>query len=49
MERDRPWFLREVVPKLDAYRLSKTAKVTGLSQAACSRIRAGVRVPHSIG
>ena len=30
-------FLREVVPKLDAYSLSQIAKATGLSLAACSR------------
>ncbi len=44
--RDRAWFLREVVPRLDAYPLSQIAKATGLSLAACSRIRAGARVPH---
>ena len=38
--------LREVVPKLDGYSLSQIAKATGLSLAACSRIRAGTRVPH---
>jgi hypothetical protein len=45
-DRDAAWFLREVVPKLDAYSLSEIARVTGLSLAACSRIRAGTRVPH---
>ena len=44
--RDRAWFQREVVPKLDAYLLSEIAEATGLSLAACSRIRAGTRVPH---
>lgn len=44
--RDRAWFLREVVPKLDGFSLSQIAKATGLSLAACSRIRAGMRVPH---
>jgi len=44
--RDRAWFLREVVPKLDAFSLAEIAKVTGLSLAACSRFRAGTRVPH---
>jgi hypothetical protein len=45
-DRDAAWFLREVVPKLDAYSLSQIAKATGLSLAACSRIRAGTRAPH---
>jgi len=45
-DRDAEWFLREIVPKLDAYSLSQIAKATGLSLAACSRIRAGARVPH---
>jgi hypothetical protein len=44
--RDADWFLREVVPKLDGYSLSQIAKAAGLSLAACSRIRAGTRVPH---
>jgi hypothetical protein len=43
---DAAWFLREVVPKLDGYSLSEIAKATGLSLAACSRFRAGTRVPH---
>ena len=34
------------MPKLDAFSLSEIAKATGLSLAACSRIRAGARVPH---
>ena len=37
---------REVVPKLDRYPLSTIANATGLSLAACSRSRAGARVPH---
>ena len=45
-DRDAAWFLREVLPKLDGYSLSQIAKATGLSLAACSRIRAGTRVPH---
>jgi hypothetical protein len=45
-ERDRAWFLREVALKLDGDSLSQIAKATGLSLAACSRIRAGARVPH---
>ena len=43
---DRAWFLREVMPKLDDVPLSAIARVTGLSLAACSRYRAGARVPH---
>jgi hypothetical protein len=43
---DRAWFLREVVPKLDDMPLSAIARVTGLSLAACSRYRAGARVPN---
>ncbi|MGA8534103.1 MAG: hypothetical protein WB615_08345 [Candidatus Tumulicola sp.] len=34
------------MPKLDAFMLAQIAKATGLSLAACSRIRAGARVPH---
>jgi hypothetical protein len=34
------------VPNLDAFTLKKVAKVTGLSLAACSRIRAGAKLPH---
>ncbi len=44
--RDKAWFLREVAPKLDAFPLSAIADATGLSLAACSRIRAGTRIPH---
>jgi hypothetical protein len=43
---DRAWFLREIMPKLDDVPLSAIAGVTGLSLAACSRYRAGARVPH---
>lgn len=43
---DRAWFLREVTPKLDAFSLAEIARATGLSLAACSRFRAGARVPH---
>lgn len=45
-QRDNAWIRREVVPKLDAYPLSAIANATGLSLAACSRIRSGERVPH---
>jgi hypothetical protein len=38
--------LREIAPRLDAYSLSEIANATGLSLAACSRIRAGTRIPH---
>jgi CRISPR-associated endonuclease Cas1 len=42
----RAWFLREITPKLDAFSLAEIAEATGLSLAACSRFRAGTRVPH---
>jgi CRISPR-associated endonuclease Cas1 len=45
-KRDRAWFLREVTPKLDAFSLAEISAATGLSLAACSRFRAGARVPH---
>jgi hypothetical protein len=45
-QRDEAWFKREVVPKLDTFSLKEIGKATGLSLAACSRIRAGARVPH---
>ncbi|MHB8152486.1 MAG: hypothetical protein ACYDGW_05895 [Vulcanimicrobiaceae bacterium] len=45
-QRDRAWFLREVTPKLDAFSLGEIAQAVGLSLAACSRFRAGARVPH---
>jgi len=44
--RDEVWFRREVLPKLDVYPLNAIAEVTGLSLAACSRIRSGSRLPH---
>jgi hypothetical protein len=46
-QRDEAWFKREIAPKLDAFSLREIAAATGLSLAACSRIRAGVRVPHA--
>lgn len=39
-------FLREITPKLNALSLSEIAEATCLSLAACSRFRAGTRVPH---
>ncbi len=45
-DRNAAWFSREVVPKLDAFTRAEIAEATGLSLAACSRIRAGTRVPH---
>ena len=45
-QRDEAWFKREIAPKLDAFTLAKIAAATGLSLAACSRVRAGARVPH---
>jgi hypothetical protein len=44
--RDEARFKREIAPKLDAFTLSEIAAATGLSLAACSRVRAGARVPH---
>jgi CRISPR-associated endonuclease Cas1 len=45
-KRDQAWFAREVVPNLNAFSLKAIGDATGLSLAACSRIRAGVRIPH---
>jgi hypothetical protein len=45
-QRDAAWFKREIVPKLDAFTLAEIAAATGLSLAACSRVRAGARVPQ---
>ncbi|HEV3092004.1 MAG TPA: CRISPR-associated endonuclease Cas1 [Candidatus Cybelea sp.] len=45
-QRDEAWFKREVAPKLDGFPLAEIAKATCLSLAACSRIRAGAKVPH---
>ena len=45
-QRDEAWFKREIVPKLDAFTLKEIGDATGLSLAACSRVRAGGRVPH---
>jgi hypothetical protein len=44
--RDEAWFNCEIAPKLDAFTLKEIAAATGLSLAACSRIRAGAQVPH---
>jgi CRISPR-associated endonuclease Cas1 len=45
--RDRAWFRREITPKLDGLSLLEIANATGLSLAACSRFRAGTRIPHA--
>ena len=45
-QHDRAWFPHEIAPKLDAFTLAEIAAATGLSLAACSRFRAGSRVPH---
>jgi hypothetical protein len=45
-DRDRAWFKREILPKLQGYPLNAIARTTGLSLAACSRIRARAQVPH---
>ncbi|HVN69518.1 MAG TPA: CRISPR-associated endonuclease Cas1 [Candidatus Binatia bacterium] len=45
-QRDEAWFKREIAPRLDAFSLKEIAAATGLSLAACSRIRSGAKVPH---
>ena len=45
-QRDGAWFMREIAPRLDGFTLREIAAVTGLSLAACSRIRARTSVPH---
>ncbi|HEY1866865.1 MAG TPA: hypothetical protein VGG70_01125 [Candidatus Cybelea sp.] len=45
-QRDEAWFKREIATKLDTFTLNEIAAATGLSLAACSRIRARARVPH---
>jgi hypothetical protein len=47
-QRDKAWFKREIAPKLDAFSLEEIGKATGLSLAACSRVRAGAKVPHPL-
>jgi hypothetical protein len=46
VQRDEAWFKCEILPNLDGFSLKEIASVTGLSLAACSRIRAGAKVPH---
>jgi hypothetical protein len=45
-QRDEAWFKSEIAPKLDAFSLKEIGKATRLSLTACSRIRAGAKVPH---
>lgn len=45
-QQEKAWFKREIAPNLDGFSLKELADATGLSAAACSRIRAGTRVPH---
>jgi hypothetical protein len=45
-QRDEAWFRCEVLPRLDGFSLGEMAEATGLSLAACSRIRSGARTPH---
>ena len=45
-QRDEAWFKREVAPQLDAFSLKEIADATGLSLTACSRVRAGAKVPR---
>ena len=44
--RDRAWFERDIALKLGAFPLSAIARATGLSLAACSRMRSGSQIPH---
>ena len=44
--RDDAWFSRAVLPVLDSFSVREIASATRLSLTACSRIRAGLRVPH---
>jgi hypothetical protein len=44
--RDEAGFECEIAPKLQGYPLNAIARATGLSLAACSRIRAGAQIPH---
>jgi hypothetical protein len=46
-QRNEAWFKREIASKLDGFSLTEIAAATGLSLAACSRFRAGARVPHA--
>jgi hypothetical protein len=43
---DEGWFRREILPRLDAFTLKEIEKATGFSLAACSRTRAGAKIPH---
>ena len=45
-QRDAAWFKREIVPQLQGFALNVIARATGLSLAACSRIRADAQLPH---
>ena len=45
-QRDEARFKREIGPRLQDFPLNAIARATGLSLAACSRIRAGAQVPH---
>jgi CRISPR-associated endonuclease Cas1 len=44
--RDEMWFRFNILRQLDEVPLSQIAAVTGLSLPACSRFRAGKRIPH---
>jgi len=44
--RDQAWFQREVLPRLNGFSLKEIAAATGMSLAACSRIRSGARIPQ---
>jgi hypothetical protein len=44
--RDEAWLRSELLPSLDAFSLRELADATHLSLTACSRVRAGLKVPH---
>jgi hypothetical protein len=50
-QRDEAWFKREIAPKLDGFSLKEIGNATGLSLAACSRVRAGAKstAPEALG
>ncbi|MGC9991691.1 MAG: hypothetical protein ABSD52_04710 [Candidatus Cybelea sp.] len=45
-QRDEAWFKREIAPRLDAFSLKEIGRATVLLLVACSRIRAGAKIPH---
>lgn len=43
---DASTFKRDILPGLQAFSLSVLMQATGLSESACSRVRAGQVIPH---